>query len=188
MKGNLIISKHNSFYTINNNLINVNIYGNKNKIVNQYNITRLFIHGNNNVVEIIKSGIIQKIKIFGNNNKIYLKNNSQPNYIDEGIENMLIKKNENFIVNDIQSKTNQSKDDKYKDCCEIKYELHYGDSAYYVEDCYYEVKLFGTHFVKENKDKCKIIYENEEYESKERLEDTDIDGDFYGLDSINLNY
>ena len=31
------------------------------------------------------------------------------------------------------------------------------------------IKLFGLNFIKNNKDKCKYIYENKEYELKEYL-------------------
>ena len=34
-----------------------------------------------------------------------------------------------------------------------------------------KLKIFGEEFVKNNKDKCKIIYNNKEYELKEYLED-----------------
>ena len=73
MKGNLIIKKNNCFYDIYNNLVNVNVYGNKNKIINPFNIIRMFIHGNDNVVEVLNTGNINKIKIFGNNNVYSLK-------------------------------------------------------------------------------------------------------------------
>ena len=54
MKGNLIIKKNNCFYNIYNNLVNVNVYGDKNKIINPFNIIRMFIHGNDNVEILIK--------------------------------------------------------------------------------------------------------------------------------------
>ena len=93
MKGNLIISKNNSFYNIRNNLIKVNIDGNFNKVKNPYRISNLYIHGNNNSIEVINNGKINNIKVFGNNNKIYIKNNSTSEYHNFGIGNELIKKN-----------------------------------------------------------------------------------------------
>ena len=91
MKGHLIIGKNNAFYNINNNLIKVNINGNNNKVINPYKITDLYIHGNNNILEIIGNGNINHIKFFGNNNKIYIKNYFQPQYTDLGIGNLILK-------------------------------------------------------------------------------------------------
>ena len=92
MKGHLIIGKNYSFYNINNNLIKVEIRGNSNKVINPHRITDLIINGNKNNIEIIGGGKIINIKLFGNNNKIFIKNNcSQPNYIDNGLGNQLIR-------------------------------------------------------------------------------------------------
>ena len=95
MKGNLIISRNNGFYNIKNNLIKVNIDGNFNKVTNPYRITDLYIHGNKNNIEVIGNGKINHIKVFGNNNKIYINNNSNPQYNDRGRGNELIKKHNN---------------------------------------------------------------------------------------------
>ena len=172
MKGNLIIKKNNCFYNIYNNLVNVYVYGDKNKIINQFNITRMFIHGNDNVVEVLNTGNINKIKIFGNNNKILLKNDSETEYSDKGIGNMLKK------VHDKPKNENQ----KY--CFELVYEiLDYEDKC----DCdcnYFEQQILNQYFVNNNKDKCKIIYKNEEYEIKQYLEYLDFD--YRGLDSISF--
>ena len=97
MKGNLIIGKNYSFYNINNNLIKVNINGNNNKVVNPYKIIDLYIHGNNNILEVIGNGNINYIKFFGNNNKIYFKNNFHPQYTDLGIGNSIIKSQPQFF-------------------------------------------------------------------------------------------
>ena len=92
MKGHLIIGKNYSFYNINNNLIKVEIRGNNNKVINPHRITDLIINGNKNNIEILRGGKIINIKLFGNNNKIFIKNNcSQPNYIDNGFGNQLIR-------------------------------------------------------------------------------------------------
>ena len=99
MKGNLIISRNNGFYNIKNNLIKVNIEGNFNNVKNPYRITDLYIHGNKNNIEVIGNGKINHIKIFGNNNKIYINNNSNSHYNDRGIGNELIKKHNNNINN-----------------------------------------------------------------------------------------
>jgi len=44
-----------------------------------------------------------------------------------------------------------------------------------------KLKIFGEEFVKNNKDKCKIIYNNKEYELKEYLEDIPNDNIIYFL-------
>ena len=97
MRGNLIIGKNNSFYNINNNLIKVNINGNRNKVLNPFKIIDLYIHGNNNTIEVIGIGQINNIKFFGNNNKIHFKNNFQPHYTDLGIGNEIIKPQPQFF-------------------------------------------------------------------------------------------
>ena len=95
MRGHLIIGKHHSFYNINNNLIKVDVRGNNNKIINPHKIENLFINGNNNTIEVIRGGTIINIKAFGNNNKIFLKNFSpQPNYMNNGVGNELIRNNQ----------------------------------------------------------------------------------------------
>ena len=58
MRGNLIIGRNHAFYNINNDLIKVNINGNFNKVVNPFRIKDVYIHGNNNNVEIIGNGEI----------------------------------------------------------------------------------------------------------------------------------
>ena len=97
MKGNLIISRNNGFYNIKNNLIKVNIEGSYNKVINPFRITDLYIHGHDNNIEIIRNGKINHIKVFGNNNKIYINNNSTCQYNNRGNGNELIKKNNNFL-------------------------------------------------------------------------------------------
>ena len=96
MKGNLIISRNNGFYDIKNNLIKVNIDGNFNKVKNPYRITDLYIHGNKNNIEVIGKGKINHIKVFGNNNKIFINNNSTSQYNDRGVGNELIQKNNKY--------------------------------------------------------------------------------------------
>lgn len=91
MRGHLIIAKHHAFYNIKNDLKEVNIKGNNNKVDNPFRITNLFIQGNNNNVEIRDNGRINNINIVGNNNKIHIKNNSYSKYLDQGIGNKIIR-------------------------------------------------------------------------------------------------
>ena len=92
MRGNLIIGRNHAFYNINNDLIKVNINGNFNKVVNPFRIKDVYIHGNNNNVEIIGNGEIKFVKFFGNNNTINIKNDSMCHYEDHGNGNLLILK------------------------------------------------------------------------------------------------
>ena len=91
MKGTLIIAKSHSFYDISNNLIKVDIRGNNNKVTNHHRILELIIKGNNNTIEVIRKGKIENIKIFGNNNKIDIQNNSETNVSDQGTGNNIIR-------------------------------------------------------------------------------------------------
>ena len=75
MRGNLIIGRNHAFYNINNDLIKVNINGNFNKVVNPFRIKDVYIHGNNNNVEIIGNGEIKILPVFlkfNNNDKCSL--------------------------------------------------------------------------------------------------------------------
>ena len=89
MRGNLIIGRNHAFYNINNDLIKVNINGNFNKVVNPFRIKDVYIHGNNNNVEIIGNGEIKFVKFFGNNNTINIKNDSMCHYEEHGNGNLL---------------------------------------------------------------------------------------------------
>ena len=91
MKGHLTIAKNNAFYNINNNLIKVNILGRNNKVVNPFRINDLYIHSDYNTIEVINGGKINYVTISGNNNKIYIKNNSYFKYRDSGKDNQIIK-------------------------------------------------------------------------------------------------
>ena len=53
----------------------------------------LIIKGNNNTIEVIRKGKIENIKIFGNNNKIDIQNNSETNVSDQGTGNNVIRNN-----------------------------------------------------------------------------------------------
>ena len=87
MRGNLIISRHNAFYNINNNLIKVDVQGNYNKVFNRYKIIDLIINGNNNKIEVLGNGKINNITIQGNNNKIFINNHSKYHYVNFGAGN-----------------------------------------------------------------------------------------------------
>jgi hypothetical protein len=87
MRGNLIISRNNAFYNINNNLIKVDVEGNYNKVFNRYKIIDLIINGNHNKIEVLGNGKINNIKIHGNNNQIFINNHSNFHYDDFGVGN-----------------------------------------------------------------------------------------------------
>ena len=44
-----------------------------------------------------------------------------------------------------------------------------------------KIRIFGKIFVNNNKDKCKIIYNDIEYDLKEYLEDIDNNNNFNGI-------
>ncbi len=48
------------------------------------------------------------------------------------------------------------------------------------------IGIFGGNFVENNKDKCKIIYKNKEYELKEGLEDIDINYNYSDIIILTL--
>ena len=111
---------------------------------------------------------IEKLKFFCDNQEIneesqvfkYLKENNNKN----NKLNIIVKSKDNYIINEnknyIQSRGIQKEDDliiaKYK----INEKI---------------IKIFGSSFVKKNKNNCKIIYEEKEFELKDKFE---IDNNF----------
>ena len=142
---------------LNKVIVNTEKYMNINiKIINNLEGKNRNYEIMNNMKEIINNNeIIEDInKIYNEkeiNNKfkkildVYNKMNKKVNYNketkinkEEGINEKLIYRiNEDIIISD-----------------EIKYKIENKD----------KIKIFGNNFVKNNKDKCKIIYENQEYE------------------------
>lgn len=100
MKGTFIIGKNETLYKIRNNLNKVNIRGSKNEVINNnFKITDLYINGNKNIIKVERSGIINCIKIFGNNNKILINNKSFTRFIDFGEGNEFKRNCRCFVPN-----------------------------------------------------------------------------------------
>ena len=55
-----------------------------------------------------------------------------------------------------------------------------------MEDNDHKMRIFGKNFVNNNKDKCKIIYKNKEYELKENFEDIDINYNYSDIIILTL--
>ena len=80
--------------------------------------------------------------------------------------------NKNDIKDDIKEIINENNiNNKFKKIIDIYNKMEYIDEIlirYKINKNEKEIKIFGENFVKKNKDKCKIIYEEKEYEIKEK--------------------
>jgi len=100
MKGTFIIGKNNTLYKIRNNLRSVKIRGSSNSVINKFfKINDLYINGNKNIVIVERFGIINCIKIFGNNNEIHINNKTFTRYVDYGEGNKFIKNRRSLASN-----------------------------------------------------------------------------------------
>ena len=78
----------------------------------------------------------------------------------------------NNILYNVIYKPNENKKEKKERIKKFKMDYNFilDDVKEYSEDI---LRLFGKKFVKKNKNKCKIIYENKKYRLKEYLEEID---------------
>ena len=125
--------------------------------------------------------IIKKFKkIMDNYDKIYNINNNILNNYNKNNRNYKLLLNLNFIDKFIDIEINNIKD-KYDYGYNLKQSLdiyNYMEINNEIELIYKpkkkdKVGIFGSEFVKNNKDKCRIIYNNKEYELKEYFNDID---------------
>jgi len=140
----------------------------KKKIKELKEIINIF---NNNIDE-----IINKLKNIKENMKIYYK-------INEDIINNYNIKNKNYrilqnineinndnIIKEIKEINNDDKN-KLEKIMNIYNKMNINEiNIIYKINKNKKIKIFGEEFEKNNKDKCKIIYDNKEYELKEEFE------------------
>ena len=148
-KLNELIKSLNIFYDINNN------------IINNYNIKNRSYELYQNINEIINNNIIyEQLKNINNNNNfknkinniIDLYNNiiNNDNYKSNKITNKSENKLENNILNKIPNELSNKISNENINEITIIYNINNQK----------KIKIFGSDFVKNNKNKCKIIYNN----------------------------
>ena len=139
-KLNIVIKNFEVYLNINKNIIdNIN---NKNR-----NYELLF-----NIMNINNNNIHNDIKKIINEKNISIQFNNTMN-----IYKLMTLKNKNNEINNIIKEENKT---KTKNDILIKYLIKKDDE---------KINIFGANFVKNNKDKCKYIYENKEYELTKNL-------------------
>ena len=138
-KLNIVIKNIELYYEINKNITdNIN---NKNR-----NYELLF-----NIININDNNIHDDIKNIINEKDINIQFNNIMKIYD-----IMNSKNQNNDINNTTNKENKLEDDKKpKDEILIKYLIKKDDD---------KINIFGENFVKNNKDKCKYMFENKEYE------------------------
>jgi len=136
---------------------NIEIYYKINEdIINGYKIEDRNYEILYNINEIKNNIKIKDIDEIINNNNINNEFNNIINIYNKMINTNIIKKDNNN--NNIDNKVNNNKDNDNVDEITIIYKINKDDI---------KIKLFGQDFIKNNKDKCKYIYENKEYELEE---------------------
>ena len=90
IRGKLIISKNNGFYSTYHKLNIIIINGTNNKLHINHRIHKLIINGNNNDIEINPLGNVKRIILKGNTNKINSKYSKALTLSDLGLGNKLI--------------------------------------------------------------------------------------------------
>ena len=172
-----IMENMNIIYDINNNIL-TNYEANKNnrnyKLILNFNYMNEYIENEiNNIKNKYNYGYnINQLVNIGDKkiieNKI-LNTNNQNNIINQNI-------NENNINN------KQFQDEKQLQLSNQYNNIN--DEIIYKPNKKGRVRLFGNDFVKNNKEKCKIIYNNKEYELKEYFDD--IDKEYNNKDEIKI--
>ena len=160
-----IIENMNIIYNINNNILN-----NYEKTKKRNYKILLNLNYMNEYIENEINNIKDKYNYGYNINKLLnIENNIN-------IENNLEKINQDNINNNIMvQNNNQNK-------CEQQNNIN--EEIIYKPNKEGKVRIFGEKFVKNNKDKCKIIYNNKEYELKEYF--NDIDKEYNNKDDIKI--
>ena len=91
---------------------------------------------------------------------------------NDNFQNKSFKTNKENILYEMVYKPNEKKEEKKQKMKELKEESKFllEDEKEYEEDI---LRLFGKKFVKSNKKRCQIIYNNKKYELREYLEEID---------------
>jgi len=147
------------------------LYISEQKIKEEEKELRNIIDRMNDDIERIK----YKLNIVKNNIEKYYKIKKYINEKNYNNYKMLLNKkeiNNNSIKNDIKDIINDDNiNNKFKKIIDIYNKMEYLDEIiirYNINKDEKEIKVFDNRFINNNKDKCKIIYEEKEYELKEK--------------------
>ena len=130
-----------------------------------------------NIIYNINNNILKRYENKNRNYKLLLNLNYMNEYIENEINNIKDKYKYGYNINqllnieeDINKISNmdiQNNNNKQNENQEIS------DEIIYKTNNEGKVKIFGETFVKNNKENCKIIYNNKKYEIKEYINDID---------------
>ena len=138
---------------------------------------------NNNIQEIINilNKVMQNMNVYYKikNNMINNIENKNRNY--EEIYNLVKNSNNDYILKDINKIINEiSINNKFNNIMDLYEKMNYDERdneitmIYKINKNENSIRIFGSKFVENNKDKCKIIYNDNEYELENEFKLNDI--------------
>ena len=144
---------------------------------------------NMNIIYNINNNILKRYENKNRNYKLLLNLNYMNKYIENEINNIKDKYKYGYNINqllNIKEKKIQDKILNFKNNNNVinKQNEDITDEIIYKPNKDGGVKIFGKTFVKNNKQNCKIIYNNKEYEIKEYI--NDIDKEYNNKDEIKI--
>ena len=141
----------------------------KNKIKELKEMINIFIDNIDEIIYKLKY-IKENIKIYYEINEDIINNYNIKNKNYRILQNINEIKNNN-IINEIKEINNDNKN-KLEKLMSIYNKMNYKNeiNIIYKINAEEKTKIFGKKFVENNKDNCKIMYDNEEYELNEELE------------------
>ena len=131
-----------------------------------------------NIIYDINNDILKKYENKNRNYKLLLNLNYMNKYIENEINNIKDKYKYGYNINQLFIKEEEIMQDKILNM-DIQNNNNnvinkdITDEIIYKSNKDGKVQIFGTYFVKNNKQNCKIIYNNKEYEIKEYINDID---------------
>jgi len=153
---------------------NIEIYYNiSNHIINNYIVKKRNYEILQNINEITNNNIIEEINKINHDEDIYNKLNNIINIYNKMINKDITEIN---IIYDISEEIKRIEEDEWRREEERNW-VEEEDNWNYEEDDWieeeeeeeYNINIFGKEFAKNNKNKCKMIIDNEEYEIKEQF-------------------
>ena len=144
---------------------------------------------NMNIIYNINNNILKKYENKNRNYKLLLNLNYMNKYIENEINNIKDKYKYGYNINQLLNKEEEIIQDKILNIENNnnvinKQNEDITDEIIYKPNKDGKVRIFGEKFVKNNKQNCKIIYNNKEYELKEYI--NDIDKEYNNKDEIKI--